>query len=138
MLRTALILIAVTSFAGCDAWLKQNVNRVDLLNESTKKLLDAIKPVKDEATAKQQLPEIKAAADEIRAMWAKIHESQEKSESNISKVTQHADMKQNQQLLYSLNRKLEYLQSADEKAYEIVKKAVEGVHGNNDTSGAIF
>ena len=120
--------------SGCDAWMKQNVNRVELLNEATKELVATIRKAKDETTARQHLPEIETAADNVRQLWEQIEAARSKNtNTNAAMIVQNKDWRIHQQLIVSLDMQLD---RTDPEAREIIEPALEGVRGDGSVGAA--
>jgi hypothetical protein len=117
--------------AGCDMGLEGSSNRYEQLNQETKKLIEALKPITDEATANTQLAAVEEAAEMIRTIQARIREAEEKKAAKggggMGGITNSRQASLFQQTGDAARRQIDRIREHDPKAGAIVDKAVEGI-----------
>lgn len=116
---------------GCDMGMEQSSNRYEQLNIETTKLLDVLKQVSDEASAKEHQAELEEAGENIRDIQEKITAAAEKTAKKggggLGRITNNRQAKMFQQSGDSARRQVDRIREADAKAGAIVDKALEGV-----------
>jgi hypothetical protein len=119
------------ALAGCDLGLEQSSNRYEQLNIETKKLTDVLEQIEDEATAKAHQAELEEAADSVREVQKRIADAEakraEKGGGGMGKITNFRQASLFQQTGDAARRQTERIRAADDKAADIVDKALEGV-----------
>jgi hypothetical protein len=131
-LRWAVVLCGATFVAGCDLGLEESSNRYETLNIETKKLLDVLYQIKDEATAKANLAALEEAAGRVREVQQRIRDAEadraeKKKGSGMGRITNYRQASIFQQTGDSARRRVTLIREADAKAGVIVDKAVEGI-----------
>ena len=120
------------SATGCDMGLEQSSNRYEQLNMETKKLTEILEQIEDEASAKKHLAELEEAAEKVRDVQKRIAEAEEKRAkkgggSGMGRITNFRQATLFEQTGDAARRQTERIRAADEKAGDIVDKAMEGI-----------
>jgi hypothetical protein len=126
-----LLVFGLLIVAGCDIGMEQSANRYEQLNIETKKLIEVLRQITDEATAKQHLSALEEAAQNVRDVQQRIRQREEekaaKGGGGMGNVTNFRQASLFQQTGDAARRQVERIREADEKAGAIVDKAVEGI-----------
>jgi hypothetical protein len=127
LLAIAVIII----MAGCDMGLKQTSNRYEQLNIEGKKLLEVLRKIDDEASAKAQQSELEASGENLRDIQGRIIAAQEKKAKEggggMGRITNFRQAGLWEQTGDAARRQVERIREKDAKAGAIVDKALEGV-----------
>jgi hypothetical protein len=127
MLATASMIIV----AGCDMGLKQSSNRYEQLNIEGKKLIEVLRKITDEASAKANQSELKTLGENLRDIQGRILAAQEKKAKEggggMGVVTNFRQAGIWEQTGDAARRQVEWIREKDAKAGAIVDKALEGV-----------
>jgi len=119
------------ALAGCDLGLEKSANRYEQLNIETKELNEILRQVNDEASAKAHQGEMEEAADEVRDVQERIAEVEakraERGGGGMGNVTNFRQASLFEQIGDATRRHKERIREADEKAGDIVDKALEGI-----------
>jgi hypothetical protein len=113
--------------AGCDMGLEESSNRYEQLGKETKQLVDVLRQVTDEASAKERLPEIQALGDKIRKIEEGVFKAESDNPMGMPKATNVRQAKLFFQVALGVPRNLERISEADPEAGEMVNKALEGI-----------
>jgi hypothetical protein len=126
-----LLFVAVVLMAGCDMGLKESSNRYEQLNIEGKKLLDVLKKITDEASAKASQAELEEHGESLRDIQERILASEEKKAKEggggMGRITNYRQAGLWEQTGDAARRQVERIREADAKAGAIVDKALEGV-----------
>jgi hypothetical protein len=120
------------SVTGCDMGLEQSSNRYEQLNMETKKLTEILEQIEDEASAKKQLAQLEEAAERVRDVQKRIADAEEKKAkkgggSGMGRITNFRQASLFEQTGDAARRQTERIRAADEKAGDLVDKAMEGI-----------
>lgn len=131
-IRHQLLAIAGTIFiSGCDMGLKESSNRYEQLNIEGKKLLDVLKKITDEASAKANQPALEEHGESLRDIQERILASEEKKAKEggggMGRITNYRQAGLWEQTGDAARRQVERIREEDAKAVAIVDKALEGV-----------
>lgn len=131
-IRHQLLAIAGTIFiSGCDMGLKESSNRYEQLNIEGKKLLDVLKKITDEASAKANQPALEEHGESLRDIQERILASEEKKAKEggggMGRITNYRQAGLWEQTGDAARRQVERIREEDAKAGAIVDKALEGV-----------
>jgi hypothetical protein len=112
--------------------LEQSSNRYEQLNIETKKLTDILEQINDEASAKAHLAELEEAADRVRDVQKRIADAAAKRAekgggSGMGNITNFRQASLFEQTGDAARRQTERIRYADDKAADIVDKAMEGI-----------
>lgn len=125
------VLGGIVGLAGCDLGLEQSANRYEQLNIETKKLLEVLREINSEETAKTHQAALEEAAGKVREVQAEIREAEakgaEKKGGGMGRITNYRQANLFRQTGDSARRQIDRIREADRKAGEIVDKAVEGI-----------
>jgi hypothetical protein len=116
--------------AGCDMGLEQSANRYEQLNIETKKLIDVLRQVTDEASAKAHQSEIEDLGEKIREIQERIAAAEEKKAKeggNMGTFTNYRQASMFEQTGDNARRQLERIRESDAKAGAIVDAALQGI-----------
>jgi hypothetical protein len=126
-----LAIAGIVIMAGCDMGLKQSSNRYEQLNIEGKKLLEVLRKIDDEASAKAQQSELEAAGENLRDIQGRILAAQEKKAKEggggMGRITNFRQAGLWEQSGDAARRQVEWIREKDAKAGAIVDKALEGV-----------
>ena len=126
--RAALIglVLGIGAHVGCDVrtW-SGGGNRVEQLNDATKRLIAVLKAIDNEAAAKENQLQLAELADEIQEIRKGIDEAGGKSESSGGMIANYRPWQLQIQMETSVRSQRERIRS-DPKASEIVEQALEG------------
>jgi hypothetical protein len=132
--------MGLSGLAGCDMGLEDSANRYETLNLQTKDLLDVLKQISNEDTAKARLSDLEAAAGKVRETQQKINASAEKRAEKggggMSRITNHRQAGMFIQTADSARRQADRIREADAKAGAIVDKALEGIEFPEASQGS--
>jgi hypothetical protein len=131
-IRHQLLVIAGSILiAGCDMGLKESSNRYEQLNIEGKKLLDVLKTITDEASAKANQSALEESGDNLRDIQDRILASEEKKAKEggggMGRITNYRQAGLWEQTGDAARRQVERIREEDAKAGAIVDKALEGV-----------
>jgi hypothetical protein len=131
-IRHQLLAIAGIIFiTGCDMGLKESSNRYEQLNIEGKKLLDVLKKITDEATAKANQSALEESGDNLRDIQERILASEAKKakegSGGMGRITNYRQAGLWEQTGDAARRQVERIRDEDAKAGAIVDKALEGV-----------
>jgi hypothetical protein len=119
------------ALAGCDLGLEQSANRYEQLNIETKKLTDVLEQIDDEPSAKAHQAELEEAAERVRDVQKRIADAEaKKAESGgggMGRITNFRQASLFQQTGDAARRQTERIRATDDKAADIVDKAMEGI-----------
>lgn len=122
------LMLSLFALTGCDMGMEQSSNRYEQLNIETRKLLEVLKQVTDEAAANEHLDELNEAGDKIRDIIKRIADADaKKKDGNMGMVT---NFRQSQMWITtgdSARRQIGRIREADPKAGAIVDQALEGI-----------
>jgi hypothetical protein len=127
-----LLAIAVTIImAGCDMGMKQSANRYEQLNIEGKKLLEVLRKISDEASAKANQSDLEASGENLRDIQERIIAAQEKKAKEggggMGRITNFRQAGIWEQTGDAARRQVDRIREIDAKAGAIVDKALEGV-----------
>ncbi len=127
-----LLAIAVTIImAGCDMGMKQSSNRYEQLNIEGKKLLEVLRKISDEGSAKAHQSDVEASGENLRDIQGRIIAAQEKKAKEggggMGRITNFRQAGLWEQTGDAARRQVEWIREKDAKAGAIVDKALEGV-----------
>jgi hypothetical protein len=126
-----LAIMGMIIMAGCDMGMKQSANRYEQLNIEGKKLIDVLRKITDEASAKANQAELEASGENLRDIQARILAAQEKKAKEggggMGGVANFRQAGIWEQTGDSARRRVEAIREKDAKAGAIVDKALEGV-----------
>jgi hypothetical protein len=126
-----LVIASIILAAGCDMGLKDSSNRYEQLNIEGKKLLEVLRKITDEASAKEQQSELETHGDSLRDIQERILAAQEKKAKEggggLGRVTNYRQANLWEQTGDAARRQVERIREGDAKAGAIVDKALEGV-----------
>lgn len=130
--RHQLLAIAGIIFiTGCDMGLKESSNRYEQLNIEGRKLLDILKKITDEASAKANQSALEESGDNLRDIQGRILASEEKKAKEggggMGRITNYRQAGLWEQTGDAARRQVERIRDEDAKAGAIVDKALEGV-----------
>ncbi|HEY3392864.1 MAG TPA: hypothetical protein VGK58_09165 [Lacipirellulaceae bacterium] len=131
-IRHQLLAIAsVILITGCDMGLKESSNRYEQLNIEGKKLLDILKKITDEASAKANHSALEESGDNLRDIQERILAAEEKKAKDggggMGRITNYRQAGLWEQTGDAARRQVERIREEDAKAGAIVDKALEGV-----------
>jgi hypothetical protein len=131
-IRHQLLVIAGSILiTGCDMGLKESSNRYEQLNIEGKKLLDVLKTITDEASAKANQSALEESGDNLRDIQDRILASEEKKANEggggMGRITNYRQAGLWEQTGDAARRQVERIREEDAKAGAIVDKALEGV-----------
>jgi hypothetical protein len=131
-IRHQLLVIAGSILiTGCDMGLKESSNRYEQLNIEGKKLLDVLKTITDEASAKANQSALEESGDNLRDIQDRILASEEKKAKEggggMGRITNYRQAGLWEQTGDAARRQVERIREEDAKAGAIVDKALEGV-----------
>ena len=125
--RLAILLLAGV-VAGCDMGMDKSASRYEQLNIETKKLVDILRQITDEATAKAHEAELTETADTIREIQDGIRETAGKSKNpGGAMIVNHRQASLYAQVAQNASNRIQQIRDTDEKASAIVDKAVAGI-----------
>jgi len=124
--RLAIAAVTTFAWAGCDMGLDKPANRYEYLAQQTIKLLNVLRQVTDEASAKAHAAELEELAASIREIQAGITKS-EKDTGGMLVATNFSQANRWRQTADNARRQAERIREKDAKAGAIVDKAIEGV-----------
>jgi len=118
--------------AGCDMGLDDPSNKYEQLNIETKALLEVLRKITDEESAKANLAALEESAGKVRDIQKRINEAaaaraEKKKGGGMGMVTNASQEKQFRYTGDSARRQVDRIREADSKAGAIVDKAVEGI-----------
>jgi hypothetical protein len=117
--------------AGCDMGMKQSSNRYEQLNIEGKKLLEVLRKISDEASAKANQSDLEASGENLRDIQGRIIAAQEKRAKEggggMGRITNFRQAGLWEQTGDAARRQVEWIREKDAKAGAIVDKALEGV-----------
>ena len=123
--------VTIVLIAGCDMGLEQSANRYEQLNIETKSLLEVLRNVTDEASAKAHREELEEAGEKIRGIQQRIVAAEEKKAKEggggMGRITNYRQAGLWEQTGDAARRQVERIREADAKAGAIVDQALEGV-----------
>jgi hypothetical protein len=126
-----LAIAGIVMIVGCDMGLKQSSNRYEQLNIEGKKLLETLRKISDEASAKANQSELETVGENLRDIQARIIAAQEKKAKEggggMGVVTNFRQAGIWEQTGDAARRQVEWIREKDAKAGAIVDKALEGV-----------
>ena len=125
-----LAVLGIVFLAGCELGLEQSANRYEQLNLEMKKLLDVLRQITDEASAKAHQAELEESGEELRDIQARIlaaAEKKAKEGGGMGRLTNYRQASIFQQTGDSARRQVERIREADSKAGDILDKALSGV-----------
>jgi hypothetical protein len=130
--RHQLLAIAgIFLIAGCDMGLKESSNRYEQLNIEGKKLLDVLKKITDEASAKASQSALEEHGESLRDIQKRILASEEKKAKEggggMGRITNYRQAGLWEQTGDAARRQVERIREGDAKAGAVVDKALEGV-----------
>jgi len=125
------VVLGLSLLVGCDMGLEQSANRYEQLNIETKKLIDVLRQVTDEASATAHQDELEEAGETIRDIQARIVAAEEKKAKEggggMGRITNYRQADIFEQTGYSARRQIERIREGDAKAGAIVDTALEGI-----------
>jgi hypothetical protein len=126
-----LAIAGIVILAGCDMGLKQSSNRYEQLNIEGKKLLEVLRKIDNETSAKAQQSELEASGENLRDIQERILAAQEKKAKegggSMGVVANFRQANLWEQTGDAARRQVEWIREKDAKAGAIVDKALEGV-----------
>ena len=112
---------------GCDLGFEESSNRYEQLGQETRQLVDILRQVTDEASAKERLPEIQSLGDKIRDIQKGIFDAESDNPMGMPKATNVRQSQLFYQVAIGVPRNLERINEADPKAGEMVNEALKGI-----------
>ena len=128
--RAASAILGLMLIVGCDMGVDQSANRYEQLNIDTKKLIDVLRQVTDEGSAKAHQSEIEELGDKIRDIQERIAAAEEKKAkegANMGTFTNYRQASMFEQIGDNARRQLERIRETDAKAGAIVDAALQGI-----------
>ena len=126
-----IVIASVVMLAGCDMGLKQSANRYEQLNIEGKKLLEVLRKVSDEASAKANQSELETLGENLRDIQGRIRAAQEKKAKEggggMGVVANFRQAGIWEQTGDAARRQVDAIRETDAEAGAIVDKALEGV-----------
>jgi hypothetical protein len=126
-----LAIASMIIITGCDMGLKQSSNRYEQLNIEGKKLIDVLRKITDEASAKANQAELEASGENLRDIQGRIIAAEEKKAKEggggMGRITNFRQAGLWEQTGDAARRRVESIRETDAKAGAIVDKALEGV-----------
>jgi hypothetical protein len=126
-----LAIAGIIILTGCDMGMKQSSNRYEQLNIEGKKLLEVLRKISDEASAKAHQAEVEASGENLRDIQGRITAAQEKKAKEggggMGRITNFRQAGLWEQTGDAARRQVEWIREKDAKAGAIVDKALEGV-----------
>lgn len=121
-----MVVIAASVVVGCE--MDKSANRFEQLNIETKKLVDILRQITDEASAKEHEAELTELADEIREIQKGIVDGLGKSKNKGgAMIVNHRQASLYAQVAQNASNRIRQIRETDEKAADIVDKAVAGL-----------
>jgi len=124
-------IVAVIMIAGCDMGLEKSSNRFEQLNIEGRKLLEILRQITDEASAKAHQSELEEIGENLRGIQERIAAAEEKRAKEggggMGRITNFRQAGMWEQTGDAARRQVDRVRENDAKAGAIVDKALEGV-----------
>jgi hypothetical protein len=131
MRQCLITLVGMIMIAGCDMGMEKSSNRYEQLNIEGRKLLEILRQITDEASAKAHQSELEEVGENLRGIQERIVAAEEKRAKEggggMGRITNFRQAGMWEQTGDAARRQVDRVRENDAKAGAIVDKALEGV-----------